>query len=276
MLVLFGDQIKKSSMRDLADVRYILWMMSFFAIFCGVCYNDFVSIPFDAGSCYTRTGPIAIRKNPDCVYAIGFDPIWVLSTNELTFSNSLKMKTSVIFGVVQMSLGIFMKAFNALYFRRYIDFIFEFLPQIVLLWALFGWMDLLIIVKWLTPWQVPCQQTGSRYDSSQAPSIITIMIAMFLKGGAIEPTSTWVVGSDTSGGQPQTTASIALVLIFLICIPIMLLVKPLYLKFTMKPHEDHEEHHDEHHAVNTSDGEHADSKTGMVKKSENIDLDRIL
>jgi len=56
----------------------------------------------------------------------------------------------------------------------------------------------------------------------------------------------------------------------------MLLVKPLYLKFTMKPHEDHDEHHDEHHAVNTSDGEHADSKSGMVKKSENIDLDRIL
>lgn len=152
MLVLFSDQIKKTSMRDIADVRYILWMMSFFAVFCGVCYNDFVSIPFDAGSCYTRAGPIAIRRDSDCVYAIGFDPVWVLSTNELTFSNSLKMKTSVIFGVVQMSLGIFMKAFNALYFRRYIDFIFEFLPQIILLWALFGWMDLLIIVKWLTPW----------------------------------------------------------------------------------------------------------------------------
>lgn len=187
-------------MRDFADVRYILWMMSFFAIFCGVCYNDFVSIPFDAGSCYTRVGTIAIRKDPNCVYAIGFDPVWVLSTNELTFSNSLKMKTSVIFGVVQMSLGIFMKAFNALYFRRYIDFLFEFLPQIVLLWALFGWMDLLIIVKWLTPWEVPCAQTGSRFDSSQAPSIITIMIAMFLKGGAIEPGSTWIVGSNTSGG----------------------------------------------------------------------------
>jgi V-type H+-transporting ATPase subunit a len=86
-----------------------------------------------------------------------------------------------------MSLGIFMKAFNSLYFRRYIDFFFEFLPQIVLLWALFGWMDLLIIVKWLSPWQVPSTQTGSRFDSSEAPSIITIMIAMFLKGGAITP-----------------------------------------------------------------------------------------
>jgi V-type H+-transporting ATPase subunit a len=166
LLVIFSDSIKKSSMRGLADVRYILWMMSFFAMFNGICYNDFASIPFDAGSCYTREGPIAVRKDDECVYAIGFDPIWVLSSNELTYSNSLKMKTSVIFGVVQMSLGIFMKAFNAIHFGRWIDFFFEFLPQIVLLWALFGWMDLLIIVKWLLPWETPSMQTGSRFDSS--------------------------------------------------------------------------------------------------------------
>lgn len=50
-----------------------------------------------------------------------------------------------------MSLGIFMKGFNALHFRKPIDFIFEFLPQIILILALFGWMDVLIIGKWLTP-----------------------------------------------------------------------------------------------------------------------------
>jgi hypothetical protein len=30
-----------------------------------------------------------------------------------------------------------------------IDFIFEFIPQIILLLALFGWMDVLIVAKWL-------------------------------------------------------------------------------------------------------------------------------
>ena len=50
-----------------------------------------------------------------------------------------------------MSLGIIMKGLNSLYFRRMIDFIFEFIPQIILLLALFGWMDVLIIAKWREP-----------------------------------------------------------------------------------------------------------------------------
>lgn len=73
-----------------------------------------------------------------------------MAKNELTYMNSLKMKLSVIFGVLQMSLGVFMKAFNSLYYQRYIDFFFEFIPQILLLLALFGFMDLIIIIKWLT------------------------------------------------------------------------------------------------------------------------------
>lgn len=42
-----------------------------------------------------------------------------------------------------------MKGFNAVHFKRPLDFIFEFIPQIILILALFGWMDILIIAKWL-------------------------------------------------------------------------------------------------------------------------------
>jgi V-type H+-transporting ATPase subunit a len=42
--------------------------------------------------------------------------------------NSFKMKMSVIIGVLQMSLGIFMKGLNAIHFKSGIDFLFEFLP----------------------------------------------------------------------------------------------------------------------------------------------------
>jgi len=55
-----------------------------------------------------------------------------------------------------------------------IDFLFEFLPQIIVLLALFGYMDLMIIIKWLTNWEG---------QESNAPSVITTMIDMFLNMG---------------------------------------------------------------------------------------------
>lgn len=48
-----------------------------------------------------------------------------------------------------MSLGVCLKGVNALYFKNKVDFILEFVPQITLLLVLFGYMDLLIINKWL-------------------------------------------------------------------------------------------------------------------------------
>lgn len=64
--------------------------------------------------------------------------------------NSLKMKIAVILGVMQMTLGVVLKACNNLFFKDYLSFIHEFIPQILLLMLLFGYMDVLIIVKWLT------------------------------------------------------------------------------------------------------------------------------
>ena len=52
-----------------------------------------------------------------------------------------------------MSLGIFMKGMNCIHHRAPVEFIFEFIPQIVFLLSLFGFMDLLIILKWLTNWE---------------------------------------------------------------------------------------------------------------------------
>jgi len=55
-----------------------------------------------------------------------------------------------------------------------IDFLFEFTPQIIVLLALFGYMDFMIIVKWLTNWEG---------RENQAPSVITTMIDMCLNMG---------------------------------------------------------------------------------------------
>lgn len=72
-----------------------------------------------------------------------------------------------------MILGICLKALNALHFHSMIDFIFEFIPQLVLMSVLFGYMCILIIVKWLTEFK----------NTAEAPSIISFMINIFLKHG---------------------------------------------------------------------------------------------
>lgn len=62
------------------------------------------------------------------------------------------MKLSVIIGVLHMTVGIIIKAFNAKYFKQRLDFYFEFIPQIIFMVLLFGYMDFLIIFKWLKVW----------------------------------------------------------------------------------------------------------------------------
>ena len=77
-----------------------------------------------------------------------------------------------------MSLGVFMKAFNSIYKNEKMDFFLEFIPQIILLWVLFGYMDLMIICKWCIDFT---------HHEHEAPSVISMMIGMFLNGGNIEP-----------------------------------------------------------------------------------------
>jgi V-type H+-transporting ATPase subunit a len=83
--------------------------MGIFATFCGLCYNDFMAIPlylFD--TCYDiqkvdHGHGILVEEAfliPDCTYPIGIDPTWYSAKNELSFINSLKMKISVILGVM--------------------------------------------------------------------------------------------------------------------------------------------------------------------------------
>jgi vacuolar-type H+-ATPase subunit I/STV1 len=100
--------------------------------------------------------------------------VWGVAENSLNYINSLKMKISVIIGVVHMTLGVLVKATNSLYFKRKVEFWFEFLPQLLFLVLVFGYMDFLIIFKWLKDWG---------FDNPHAPSIITTMINLPLQMG---------------------------------------------------------------------------------------------
>lgn len=146
--------------------------MGMFSFYCGFIYNDYLSINLDLfGSCYlpkeAEAGNAIPRISNDCVYPFGVDPVWGIASNGLTFMNSMKMKIAVIIGVVHMTAGVFLKAANAIHFRSWLDFFFEFVPQLTFLLLLFGYMDFLIIYKWNVDWGL---------WPSQAPSIITTMI----------------------------------------------------------------------------------------------------
>jgi V-type H+-transporting ATPase subunit a len=186
LLMLFGIWLifKKSTDNQsiigiLTEHKYLIFLMGFFATYCGFIYNDFLSISLDIfGTCYSMDTPgpnnTIPRKGLECVYPVGVDPVWSLSQNYLNYVNSLKMKIAVIIGVVHMTLGVFIKAGNAAYFKKWVDFFFEFLPQLFFMVCLFGYMDFLIVYKWLKPWQP--------WDLA-APSIITTMINFGLKLG---------------------------------------------------------------------------------------------
>lgn len=167
-IVLFHNQLKNTGLAFLGQIRYMLLLMGIMATFCGFVYNEFFSIPTNIfNTCFNTTPetasptineegdvegePYYKRLSTECTYPFGIDPIWGLSSGRLTFSNSVKMKISVIFAVLHMTTGILIKGTNSIYFGRYIDLFAEVIPGTLILLGLFGWMDLLIFAKWFTP-----------------------------------------------------------------------------------------------------------------------------
>ncbi|KAI7730531.1 hypothetical protein M8C21_006244 [Ambrosia artemisiifolia] len=213
---------KKYSTQKLGDImemtfggRYVILLMSLFSIYTGLIYNEFFSVPFElfSPSAYvcrdaacSEATTIGLIKGRD-TYPFGVDPAWHGSRSELPFLNSLKMKMSILLGVAQMNLGIIMSFFNALYFGNAVNIWFQFIPQMIFLNGLFGYLSLLIIVKWCT---------GSQAD------LYHVMIYMFLS-----PTDD--LGENQLFAN-QKTVQLVLLLLSLIAVPWMLLPKPFILK----------------------------------------------
>lgn len=180
---------ENSMLKVFTKVRYLIPMMGFFSVFFGLLYNDFASISIPIGkSCFINdtkvdpeTGRIYEyygRKEENCEYYFGIDHKWNVGENDLTFLNSFKMKLSVIIGVFHMSLGIILKGFNCAFYNDWLGFFLEFVPQITFMTLIFGYMDFMIILKWLTPW------IGKA--TFKAPNITSTLLNMFLKLGKVE------------------------------------------------------------------------------------------
>ena len=147
------------------------------------------------GEVFTWTTSTSCPENPaetdscgypgmDCVYPFGTDPAWYLSSNMLTFVNSIKMRMSVIIGVMHMSMGISVKGLNAIANRQWIVLIFEVFAGLVILLGLFGWMDWLIIYKWVWyPVNSYSTNAAAVLKLQQNPAVISTMINNFLQLG---------------------------------------------------------------------------------------------
>ena len=131
------------------------------------------------------------RESFNCNYPLGVDPMWGLSTAKLTFSNNIKMKLSVIMGIVHMTIGVIIKGTNTIFRNDYPSFIFEVVTGLVMLLGMFGWMDLLIYAKWFFPLNYmsrdptvadPLVYKGDLYNRL-TPSVINIMITTVFSGG---------------------------------------------------------------------------------------------
>ncbi|KRX01228.1 hypothetical protein PPERSA_05814 [Pseudocohnilembus persalinus] len=223
-LMFNSDSIKKDStsmLKPLVGPRYLIFFMGLFATFCGFIYNDFLSVKLNLfNTCYDgeATGEYYELKD-SCTYPFGIDPVWGIAPNSLGINNSLKMKMSVIFGVLQMMFGIILKGLNAFFAGNKLDFFFEFIPQIVFMTVTFFYMDIMIIIKWFTNYSE---------DTSQAPSIITMLINMPLKVG--DP-------GEHQLYEGQAGIQKFFLIVSLLCIPLMLIPKPIleYRKYKKTP-----------------------------------------
>uniref|UniRef100_A0A7N8WYR9 V-type proton ATPase subunit a n=1 Tax=Mastacembelus armatus TaxID=205130 RepID=A0A7N8WYR9_9TELE len=173
--------------------RYIILMMGLFSVYTGLIYNDCFSksvnifgSAWSVKAMFTNQQNKTLRTNalltldPNISgvfsgpYPFGIDPIWNMAVNRLSFLNSYKMKMSVVVGVIHMSFGVVLSVFNHLHFRQKCNVYLLFLPELLFLLSLFGYLVFMIFYKWLA--------FGAR-DSSRAPSILIHFINMFVMQG---------------------------------------------------------------------------------------------
>lgn len=253
--------------------RFMLFAMGLMAVYAGFVYNDYFSLGLNLlGSNYeykdeTEGAPASMLStfgDSSKVYAFGVDPAWKISGNELLFYNSMKMKMSVILGIFQMTFGILLRGVNAWYFRSYLDLFCEFFPMILFAISLFGYMVILIFVKWSINWDhrmalgtcsysadgifnaCDLQSTGSCFNAVGTPCDATSLLVDVCPldfggtGDGCQPPNliTTLINIALKPGtvdEPmyagQASVQTFLLLVAFLCVPWLLLVKPFYLRF---------------------------------------------
>ncbi|XP_051496505.1 V-type proton ATPase 116 kDa subunit a 1 isoform X1 [Apus apus] len=215
--------------------RYIILLMGLFSTYTGLIYNDCFSKSLNLfGSSWSvrpmfyprgnwtdevvATTPL-LQLDPALAgvfggpYPFGIDPIWNIATNKLAFLNSFKMKMSVILGIIHMLFGVTLSLLNHIYFKKPLNIYLGFIPEMIFMSSLFGYLVILIFYKWTA---------YDAHTSKEAPSLLIHFINMFLF--SYSDTSIKMLYKGQQGFQ------CFLVVVALLCVPWMLVAKPLVLR----------------------------------------------
>ncbi|KAH9816357.1 V-type proton ATPase subunit a [Teratosphaeria destructans] len=201
--------------------RYIMLMMGIFSMYTGLIYCDAFSKELSLfPSMWTWNFPegyepgqtVKAERVEGYTYPFGMDWRWHDTENDLLFSNSYKMKLSIILGWAHMTYSLIWSYVNARHFKTPIDIFGNFIPGMIFFQGIFGYLVFTIIFKWSVDWQA----TGE-----QPPSLLNMLIYMFLKPGTVE--------EQLYPGQG--VIQVILVLAAIVQVPIMLFLKPFYLRW---------------------------------------------
>lgn len=200
--------------------RYIMLMMGIFSMYTGLIYCDVFSkeIPlaasmwkWDFPENYT-SGLVKATRVEGYTYPFGLDWRWHDTDNDLLFSNSYKMKLSIIMGWAHMTYSLCLSYVNARHFKSNIDIWGNFIPGMIFFQGIFGYLVLTIIWKWCVDWYA---------IGEQPPNLLNMLIYMFLSPGTV----TEKLYNGQAGVQ------VVLLLLAVSMVPIMLFLKPFYLRY---------------------------------------------
>lgn len=220
--------------------RYIILLMGLFSIYTGFIYNDIFSksmnvfgsrwsVNYNRSTIESNTFLTLDPARDDYVgtpYPFGMDPVWQLAENKIQFLNVYKMKISIIFGVCHMLFGVALSLKNYKYFDNKLDILATFIPQVLFLCFLFLYLVILVFIKWLL---YSPKATDFHLTPYCAPSVLITFINMVLM-----KRNEGNKGCDAYMYGGQRWVQTALLGVALICVPWMLLAKPIVLTVDRK------------------------------------------